>query len=75
MDNFFRNWTKRREIGGISTVKGGVPETTDPNAASNQPTVRGGSYQERIVYARNPMTALTISAVYRALKCGPIPSP
>ena len=63
MDNFFRNWTKRREIGGISTVKGGVPETTDPNAASNQPTVRGGSYQERIVYAR-----LTISAVYRALE-------
>ena len=70
MDNFFRNWTKtkRREIGGISTVKGGVPETTDPNAASNQPTVRGGSYQERIVYARDPLTALTISAVYRALE-------
>ena len=68
MDNFFRNWTKRREIGGISTVKGGVPETTDPNAASNQPTVRGGSYQERIVPVRNPLTALTISAVYRALE-------
>ena len=68
MDNFFRNWVKRREIGGISTVKGGVPETTDPNAASNQPSVRGGSYEERIVYARNPMTALTISAVYRALE-------
>lgn len=68
MDNFFRNWTKRREIGGVPTVKGGVPETTDPNAASNQPTVRGGSYAERIVYARDPLTALTISAVYRALE-------
>ena len=45
----------------------GVPVTTDPNHPSNQ-TVTGGSYQERIVYARSPETALTVSAVYRAVE-------
>ena len=45
----------------------GVPVTTDPNHPSNQ-TVAGGSYQERIVFARDPITALTVSAVYRAVE-------
>ena len=45
----------------------GVPATTDPNHPSNQ-AVTGGSYQERIVYARSPETALTVSAVYRAVE-------
>ena len=43
----------------------GVPVTTDPNHPSNQ-EVKGGSYQERIVYARSPEVAATVSAVYRA---------
>ena len=68
MDNFFRNWIRHREIGGRPAQQGGVPETTDPNAPSNQPSVRGGSYEERVVYARSPLTALTVSAVYRALE-------
>ena len=46
----------------------GIPVTTDPNHPSNKPNVTGGSYQERIVYARDPLTALTVSAVYRAVE-------
>lgn len=30
--------------------------------------VKGGSYRQNIVYARNPQTALTVSAVYRAIE-------
>ena len=58
----------RREIGGQATAPAtpGVPATTDPNAPSNQPAVKGGSFEERIVYARDPQKALTVSAVYRA---------
>ena len=44
---------------------GGVPATTDPKHQTNQ-TVSGGSFSSRIVYARNPEVALTVSAVYRA---------
>ena len=40
--------------------------TATANSESAKPTVGGGSYEERIVYARNPQTALTVSAVYRA---------
>ena len=43
-----------------------VPTTTDPAAPSNQPPARGGSYEERVVVARDPQVALTVSAVYRA---------
>ena len=42
----------------------GVPSSTMPQ----EPEVKGGSYQERIVYARSPETACTVSAVYRATK-------
>ena len=46
----------------------GVPATTDQKAASNQPKVTGGSYQERIVYVNHPWMALSVSPVYRAVK-------
>ena len=68
MDNIFANlfrFRQREAPIGQGTV--GVPATTDPNHPSNQ-TVTGGSYQERIVYARSPETALTVSAVYRAVE-------
>ena len=61
MDNFFRNWFKRE------APTQGVPSTTDPAHASNQ-AVSGGSFAERIVYARDPNVALTVSAVYRAIE-------
>lgn len=41
---------------------GGVPSSTTDNGA----TVSGGSFEERIVHARDPQRALTVSAVYRA---------
>ena len=66
MDNFFIKMFQRREVGGqVTTPTPGVPDTTDPNAESNQ-SVTGGSYEERIVYVRDPQKALTVSAVYRA---------
>ena len=68
MDNFFAQFFRKREIGGMPTPHDGVPSTTDPNSPSNQPPARGGSYGERIVYARDPYKALTVSAVYRALE-------
>ena len=68
MDNFFVNMFKRREIGGQNTSTQGVPSTTNPNAPENQPPARGGSYEERIIPARNPQAALTVSAVYRAIE-------
>ena len=38
-----------------------------PTTSSEQPPkVTGGSFSERIVYARDPQLALTVSAVYRA---------
>ena len=40
----------------------GVPSSTAEQGAK----VTGGSYSERIVYARDPQLALTVSAVYRA---------
>ena len=39
--------------------------TQKPSNGKKQPT-KGGSFEERIVSARNPQTALTVSAVYRA---------
>ena len=61
MDNFFARMFRKREVGG-------VPTTTDPSSAENVPgrSTAGGSYGARIVHARNPQTALTVSAVYRA---------
>ena len=63
--NLFR--TRTREADPSAKPVPGVPVTTDPNHPSNQ-EVKGGSYQERIVYARSPETACTVSAVYRATK-------
>ncbi len=65
MDNFFANMFRKREavpapIGGAT----GVPSSTTDKGTQ----VTGGSYQERIVYARDPLTALTVSAVYRAVE-------
>ena len=65
MDNFLTRWFQKREATPAPIT--GVPVTTDPNHPSKQ-TVTGGSYQERIVYARDPLTALTVSAVYRAVE-------
>ena len=48
-------------------ISAGVPATTDPNAASNQP-VKTGSYEEKIVRVSNPNLSLTVSAVYRAVE-------
>lgn len=53
---------KRREVAN------GVPATTDPKAASNQPTTTGASFEEKIVRVRRPELALTVSAVYRAVE-------
>lgn len=45
----------------------GVPQTTDPNHQSNQPSVDGGSFEERIAYVRGPEQALLVAAVYHAI--------
>lgn len=54
----------RREIGGRPVS--GVPSATDDKPSDGKAPVIGGAYGERIVHARNPETALTVSAVYRA---------
>ena len=51
-----------------ATQTPGVPITTDPKAPSNQSSVKGGSFAERIVYVNNPHAALSVSPVYRALQ-------
>jgi HK97 family phage portal protein len=60
MNIFSKEFWQRREA-----PIGGVPATTDPKHQTNQ-AVSGGSFSSRIVYARNPEVALTVSAVYRA---------
>ena len=67
MDNFFIKMFQRREA-TPAPIGAGVPATTDPNAASNQPSENTGSYEEKIVRVSNPNTSLTISAVYRAIE-------
>ena len=42
--------------------------TTDPQHPTNKQDVKGGSFEERIVSARHPRVALTVSAVYRAVE-------
>ena len=41
---------------------------TPSSTAEKGLDVKGGSFEERIVRARNPQTALTVSAVYRAVE-------
>ena len=62
--NFFG--ARKREATPIGGAPG-VPVTTDPNHPTNQ-EVKGGSFEERIVTARSPRVALTVSAVYRAVE-------
>jgi len=61
------NLFRKREADPTAKPVPGVPVTTDPNHPSNQ-EVKGGSYQERIVYTRSPQMALTIAAVHRAVE-------
>jgi len=42
----------------------GVPSST----MEQKPEVKGGSFEERIVYVQSPQMALTVSPVFRALK-------
>ena len=42
------------------------PELSVPAATVNGPAVKAGTFESRIVSARNPQAALTVSAVYRA---------
>ena len=62
--NFFG--ARKREATPIGGAPG-IPVTTDPNHPTNQ-EVKGGSFEERIVTARSPRVALTVSAVYRAVE-------
>ena len=60
MDRFFANLFRVRKR---EAEVPGVPSSTRPPEPAK---VEGADYQERIVYARDPRTALTVSAVYRA---------
>ena len=69
--NFFGFGRKEREsLTPQQQAKAGVPVTTDPNHPTNQQQKQdgGGSFEERIVSARHPRVALTVSAVYRAVE-------
>lgn len=57
IQDIFRRGTQKRE------------QTANPSAqATPQQNVQGGSFRQNIVYARNPQTALTVSAVHRAIE-------
>ena len=60
MDNFFIKMFRKREV--AAQVSDGVPASTTDKGTE----VTGGSFESRIVYARSPEVALTVSAVYRA---------
>ena len=69
--NFFGFGRKEREsLTPQQQAKAGIPVTTDPNHPTNQQQKQdgGGSFEERIVSARHPRVALTVSAVYRAVE-------
>ena len=61
---------KRESLTPQQQAKAGVPVTTDPQHPTNQQQKQdgGGSFEERIVSARHPRVALTVSAVYRAVE-------
>ena len=61
---------KRESLTPQQQAKAGVPVSTDPNHPTNQQQKQdgGGSFEERIVSARHPRVALTVSAVYRAVE-------
>ena len=66
MDNIFANLFRFRQTREVQQPIG-VPQTTDQNHHSNQPSVDGGSFEERIAYVRGPEQALVVAAVYRAI--------
>ena len=56
----------KRETDVVMVREAPSPTSTQkPSNGKKQPT-KGGSFEERIVSARKPQTALTVSAVYRA---------
>lgn len=61
---------KRESLTPQQQAKAGIPASTDPNHPTNQQQKQdgGGSFEERIVSARHPRVALTVSAVYRAVE-------
>ena len=61
-------WHKRESLTPQQQAGAGIPVTTDPNHPTNKQDVKGGSFEERIVSARHPRVALTVSAVYRAVE-------
>lgn len=67
--NFFGFGRKEREsLTPQQQAGAGIPVTTDPQHPTNKTDVKGGSFEERIVSARHPRVALTVSAVYRAVE-------
>ena len=69
MDRFFANWFNKREsLTPQQQAGAGIPVTTDPQHPTNKQDLKGGSFEERIVSARHPRVALTVSAVYRAVE-------
>ena len=67
MESIFANLFRPRQKRDLQSGPG-VPATTDPNHSSNKTTVKGGTFEERIVYVQSPQVALTVSPVFRALK-------
>ena len=61
MDNFFIKMFQRREA-TQAPISAGVPSSSTEQGTEE----KGGSFEERIVYARDPEKALSVSAVYRA---------
>ena len=59
---------KRESLTPQQQAGAGIPVTTDPQHPTNKQDVKGGSFEERIVSARHPRVALTVSAVYRAVE-------
>ena len=67
MDKFLSYFFKKREGQNPSPVDT-LSRTREAQAATTekQSSVSGGSFESRIIYARSPQLALTVSAVYRA---------
>ena len=68
MDNIFANLFRFRQREATPAPVGGAPGVPDSTMPKGGSVTGAGSYQERIVYARDPITALTVSAVYRAVE-------
>ena len=62
MDKFLSYFFKKREVQNPSPVAREAQAAT----TEKQSSVSGGSFESRIIYARSPQLALTVSAVYRA---------